>query len=270
MARGPNEGPDLRLVEELVFARRGLDLQRFSHSETVAGRTPDFRVTRGRQLVAFCEVKSPRDDWLDDLLATAPSGKIVGGARNDPTFNRIARHISKAAAQFDAVNGGRKVPNILVFVNHADTGHFGDLQETVTGMLHTTSGDRYVTMRHISEGRIAKSKYQIDLYVWIDVRSRRVQGYLFNEALPDNIRKVCEMLHLNQPNTKVNGATGRTVADCEADLEKAYRVLEQARRESVPAEEMEIYHNRIEACRDEIAGMCSPEPDPPRVQIIDE
>jgi hypothetical protein len=75
MARGPNEGPDLKLVEELVFAPHGLDLQRFSHAEPVAGRTPDFRVTCDGRLVAFCEVKSPRDDWLDEQLASAPSGQ---------------------------------------------------------------------------------------------------------------------------------------------------------------------------------------------------
>jgi hypothetical protein len=270
MAREPNEGPDLKLVEELLFAPHGLDLQRFSHAETVAGRTPDFRVTRDSQLVAFCEVKSPRDDWLDDQLASAPSGRIVGGARNDPTFNRIARHIGKAATQFAAVNAARTVPNILVFVNHADTGHYGDLLETVAGILHTTSGDRYVTIPHISEGRIAKSKYQIDLYVWIDVPSRRVQGYLLNETIPDNVRIVCEMLHLTRPKTEAGGTTGRTVADCEADLERAYRSLEQARREAVPAEEMAIYQDRVEACRDEIARAHAPEPDPPRVEIVDE
>jgi hypothetical protein len=52
MPRGPNEDPDLTLVEKLLFAGRGLELRRFSHAETVAGRTPDFRVIRSGTLVA--------------------------------------------------------------------------------------------------------------------------------------------------------------------------------------------------------------------------
>src|SRR5262249_31410695 len=56
----------------------------------------------GDTLKAFCEVKSPRDDWLDDQIEAASPGQIAGGARSDPTFNRIARHVDKAASQFDA------------------------------------------------------------------------------------------------------------------------------------------------------------------------
>ncbi len=31
----------------------------------------------GRELKAFCEVKSPRDDWLEDQLDEAASGQFV-------------------------------------------------------------------------------------------------------------------------------------------------------------------------------------------------
>ena|SRR5579871_1314570 len=197
MARGPNEDPDLQLVEELIFAPRRLVLHRFSQIETLRGRTPDFRVIQQDRLAAFCEVKSPRDDWLDDQLDVTPPGVIVGGGRSDPTFNRIARHVEKAATQFDAVNLGRSVPNILVFANYADASHYGDLIETVTGIFHAESGERYVTMTHISEGRLATAKQKIDLYVWIDGKARRIQGYLFNEAFPDNVATLCELLGLD-------------------------------------------------------------------------
>jgi hypothetical protein len=46
MGRKPDEDPDLKLTEELIFAPRNLSVERFSHAETVAGRTPDFRVRR--------------------------------------------------------------------------------------------------------------------------------------------------------------------------------------------------------------------------------
>lgn len=201
-ARGPQEDPDLRLVEDLILSPRSLVAERFSHAETVAGRTPDFRVKREGHLVAFCEVKSPRDDWLDDQLASAPSGVIVGGGRSDPTFNRIARHVQKAATQFDAVNSARAVPNILVFVNHADASHYGDLLETVTGQFYAESGERYVTLSHIADGILAEAKRRIDLYVWIDAKTRRVQGYLFNQEFPENAKALCATLGLDMSKIK--------------------------------------------------------------------
>jgi hypothetical protein len=202
MARKPNEDSDLALVEELLFAGKGLELERFDRAETLAGRTPDFRVRREGTLKAFCEVKSPRDDWLDEQLDKAQPGQIVGGARKDATFNRIARHVAKAATQFEAVNASRSVPNILVVVNHADATGFGDLQETLTGMFHTTSGERIPTMRNISEGWIREARMKIDLYVWIDLKTKRVQGYLFNEANPAHVAALCEMLALDQDKIK--------------------------------------------------------------------
>jgi hypothetical protein len=139
----PNEELDLLLAEELIFGGRGLILQRYDRAETLAGRTSDFRVLRDGKLVAFCEVKSPRDDWLDEQIESVPAGQIAGGPRKDPTFNRIARHVEKAATQFDAVNADRAIPNILVFVNHAETTRFNDLLETLTGMFHSDTGERY-------------------------------------------------------------------------------------------------------------------------------
>ena len=45
----------------------------------------------------------------------------------------------------------------------------------------------------------------------------------------------------------------KTVAQCEAARETAYRVFEEARRQKVPAEEMQIYHDRLTACHDDLA-----------------
>jgi hypothetical protein len=196
--RKPDEDLDLKLVERLVFgARHDLILQRFGHAETVAGRTPDYRVLRGETLVAFCEVKSPRDDWLDEQIAAAPPGQIAGGPRSDPTFNRIARHVEKAASQFDAVNPDHVVPNILMFVNHADASGFGDLRETLTGVFHAEGGGTFPTLTHISDGWISEARRKIDLYVWIDRKTSRVQGYLFNELEPQYVSTICDLLGLD-------------------------------------------------------------------------
>ena len=59
MSRLPDEGPDLRLVERLVFGGKQISLQRFEKTDTFIRRTPDFKVLRDGILLAFCEV-SPR------------------------------------------------------------------------------------------------------------------------------------------------------------------------------------------------------------------
>ena len=92
--RAPTEQEDLRLVSNWL-ADNGLRAIRFQSVETELGKTPDFRVYVGDQHVAYCEVKSPRDEWLDDLLAKATPLQIVGGVRDDPTFNRLSGHIAK-------------------------------------------------------------------------------------------------------------------------------------------------------------------------------
>ncbi len=45
----------------------------------------------------------------------------------------------------------------------------------------------------------------------------------------------------------------QAVAQCEAARETAYRILEDARCQKVPAEEMQIYHDRLTACHDDLA-----------------
>lgn len=202
MPQKPDEDIDLALIQELMFTARGLQLTRFSQAETLAGKTPDFRVSQAGKLVAFCEAKSPRDDWLDDQLDTAEPLELVGGLRNDPIFNRIARHVKKAAAQFDAVNEARTLPNILVFVNHDRASNYNDLRETLTGMFHAAGGERFPTMTHISEGRLRMTKYRIDLYAWIDAQTHRVQGYVFCEASPDYRKALCNLLALDASKIK--------------------------------------------------------------------
>ncbi len=202
MARKPDEDNDLALIEELIFIPKSLQLERFSQVEMQAGKTPDYRVFQAGRLVAFCEAKSPRDDWLDDQLDAARPLELAGGLRNDPTFNRIARHVEKAASQFDAVNPARRLPNILVFVNHDRASSYNDLRETLTGMFYAEGGERFETMTHISEERLGTIKHRIDLYIWIDSRTRRVQGYVFNEASPEHVKAVCDLLGLDASKIK--------------------------------------------------------------------
>ena len=92
------------------LGRLGLSTARFDKRAMRQGRTPDFKVMNGDSLAFYCEVKTVQeDDWLEQQLANAPPGTLVGGSRPDPTYNRISNHIHSAAGQFEAVNERMRV-----------------------------------------------------------------------------------------------------------------------------------------------------------------
>ncbi len=199
MSRYPTEEDDLKLAEKLVFNPNGLTVRKIPRG---AGKSTDLQVHKNGVLVAYCELKSPRDGWLDKLLDTAKPFQIVGGGRNDPIFNRIGRLAQKAAEQFSAINATRSLPNILVFVNHDDFSGFGDLIETFTGMFHAADGSRHVTMPHVAS-RLGHARKHIDLCVWIDGKTRRVRGLSFNrDSTPNYLPDLCALLGKNPADIK--------------------------------------------------------------------
>lgn len=165
-------------VAKRFFASHELAAVRLLPDNATAGKTPDFRIEMEGLLFAYCEVKSPRDGWLDEQLRESSPGDIVGGLRPDPTFNRISNHIHKAIGQFDAVNPDRKVPNILVFVNHDRMSSHADLRETLTGSFRADDGSDSPTMKHVSEGRIKDEKLRVDMYLWFQGRTLKPKIYL--------------------------------------------------------------------------------------------
>ena len=201
MATKYDEQRDLDLLSSWLDGR-GLTTQRFSRAETLAGKTPDFKVLKGNDLVAYCEVKSPNDPWLDGLLENAPPFTIVGGGRPDPTFNRIARLMNNADQQFAAVNPNREAFNILAYVNHDEHSDFNDLREVLTGYLHAESGERFPTMLHIAEGVVGASKSRIDAFVWFDGSSRKLRGIVFNETDVARRDRVCRLLGVDPAQIK--------------------------------------------------------------------
>lgn len=187
-----HEPGDVLLVEELLFSPCGLVLEKIPEQAGIS-KTPDFQILSWRGLSAYCELKSPTgDDWLDRELANAQPGQIVGGARHDPTFNRIGRHIRNAAEQFDAVNPSRQFPNVLVFVNHDHMSVPSDLFETITGRFPASDGSRDLTMPHTANW-VSKHTARIDLCIWIDARKRAVENPLFIKALPDHAAALKEL-----------------------------------------------------------------------------
>src|SRR5205814_6233004 len=105
---------------------------------------------------------------LDAQLAGAPSGELVGGASNDPTFNRLTKDIHEAVKQFDAVNKDRKLPNVLALVNHDDMCDFDDLLAILTGNFYADDGTVHPIYAKFSHGRIKDEKSTVHLFVWSD------------------------------------------------------------------------------------------------------
>jgi hypothetical protein len=195
-----DEQPDLDLVAA-YFNDRGLTAERFSYAETQAGKTPDFRVRQGSQLVAYCEVKSPNDPWLDGQLDNAPPLTIVGGLRNDPVFNRLSRLLTKADAQFTAVNPDRAILNILAYVNHDDASEYHDLVETLTGYFHADDGTKHPIMLHIAEVRIGNAKRRIDAFLWFQGNTGSPAAVIYQCDLNRELQ-LCRLLNIDRSKIK--------------------------------------------------------------------
>jgi len=181
---------------EAYWKRHGLKAERFSAAEIGQGKTPDFRIFRSGELVAYCEAKHVQhDDWLDEKLKTAKSGELVGGPRHDPIFNRLVGHIHKAYKQFTAVNPHRQYPNILVFVNSDKQSDNRDLVAVMTGNAYIEGGGQEPIYKAYSEGRIRKEKFAIDLYLWFDESKGKGQkGFHYFIADGQHYATLCGLL----------------------------------------------------------------------------
>lgn len=178
---------------------KGLAPERFTKRELRAGKTPDFRVLRDGDLQFFCEVKSsPKDRWLDEQMVEAEAGEVVGGVRDDPIFNRLTSDIHQAIKQFDAVNGGWEVPNVLALVNHDEMCGFNDLLAILTGNFYADDGVVHHIYRQFSHGRIREEKRRIDLFVWLD--DYRPDRLLFSQTNDSHHAKLIDAFVLSQNN----------------------------------------------------------------------
>ena len=147
----------------------GLAVEEYSKDELRWSRTPDFKILKDGELVFYCEVKTIAEDtWIINQIMNAPPGMIVGGPRNDATYNRISSKIHDAAEQFRSVNLEHKYPNVLIFVDHEEGLGYMGLLQTVTGLFFAQSGGRHAIFQKYSNGRIREEKFNIDLYLWFD------------------------------------------------------------------------------------------------------
>lgn len=128
-----DEGADKRLVRNLIFEPRRIRAEDIPEDQN---KTPDFKLLKDGALRAYCEIKSPTDGDLFDFPDDLAPDEIRVEVRKDPAIFNLARHIAKAAKQFEAVNRDRAHPNILVIVNHARRKGPADLRMALEGSDH--------------------------------------------------------------------------------------------------------------------------------------
>jgi hypothetical protein len=191
--------------EELAakyLAERGFQVARIGQDRFA--KTPDFRLLKDGQLVAYCEVKTfERDVWLDKMLAEAQPGSLAGGLRSDPIYNRITNAIHTAARQLVSANPNHDALNILVIVNRDKPASYHDLVSVITGKWDPLAGIHDKTHEQYSEGRISKEKYEIDLYIWLDANHDdfpKASGYFFGNF--ETRSKVCLYFGIDQDAVK--------------------------------------------------------------------
>lgn len=159
-SRAPDERADIALARRVLFDLHHLRLEPVKKRRDEKG--PDFKIMRGQELVAYCEVKSPRDDWILE-----PSKNENPAIRKDPFYRNLAKQIETAVMQFEAVNPGHAVPNVLVFVNHALDKDRRDLRMVFEGLPVPGGAPIPVVAKQDQMREAAK---QIDLFFWIDAR----------------------------------------------------------------------------------------------------
>jgi hypothetical protein len=155
---------DDHLIVQRFFSLKGLIAERILETTS---KTPDFRIRRDGEVVAFCEVKSPQDiftERVNNAINAGKGGVVEIGYGNDYRQARcIERAAQKAVAQFQAMNSAHSVPNILTVVNHDQHADVEDFVQSLTGTLEG---------RAIAQG-IQNTIPEIDLYVWIDQKNGR-------------------------------------------------------------------------------------------------
>lgn len=165
-----DEAADIALMRELAFDKNGIVLEPYDNAALRAGKTPDFKLLKDGQLRGFCEVKSPRDDFI---LETPPPGGVAIRP-NLPFYRKLGSQIRNASEQFEAVNPDHARPNILVFVSHAPGIQRRDLIATIAG-LPVEGGKPLFMLGKKMQKQVIDAARKIDLFLWIDATKRTCQ-----------------------------------------------------------------------------------------------
>jgi hypothetical protein len=147
-------------------------------------------------LRAYCEVKAPTDGDLFDFPDDLTPGEIRSEVRKDPAIVNLARHIAKAAKQFQAANPDHAHPNMLVIVNHARRKGLADLRMALEG-IRAPDGRRFFPLvNDADKWEVQKGVWEatksIDIIVWVDPRKRTWR--VFRLASAKRLTEACELL----------------------------------------------------------------------------
>ena len=153
-----DEEADKALMRQLLFKRPDVELERLPEGKQ---KSPDFKVMKNGELKGYCELKSPRDDWIFAVPKDLKPGEIRQESREDHTVHALARVIGKAAAQFDAVNPDHAQPNILVIMSHARLRGPTDLHLAIGGLPMPDGGRRFLLVDPNEKN--FKKAFEIDL-----------------------------------------------------------------------------------------------------------
>jgi hypothetical protein len=119
--------------------------------------------------------------------------------RKDPAIFNLARHVTKAAKQFEAVNPDRVHPNILVIVNHARRKGPADLRMALEGIRGPDGRPFFPLVNDKDKWEVQQGVWEaarrIDLYVWVDPRKRRWQ--VFRPAGAQRLAEACDLLGIS-------------------------------------------------------------------------
>jgi large subunit ribosomal protein L30 len=191
-----DEAADKQLLRSLIFEPRHIAAEDIPEDQ---GKTPDFRLLKDCALRAYCEMKAPTDGELFDVPTDLTPGEIQVEVRKDPAIFNLARHIAKAAKQFDAANSDRAHPNILVIVNHACRKGPADLRMALEG-IQAPDGRRFFPLvNDVDKWEVQKGAWQaapsIDLYVWVDPKKRTWQA--FRPAGAKRLSEACDLIGIS-------------------------------------------------------------------------
>jgi large subunit ribosomal protein L30 len=173
-----DEAADAALLRELAFDPRAIVPEPYPDADRKRGKTPDFKLMKDARLSAYCEMKSPRDDYIFEM---PPDG---GPAirKNVPFYRKLGRHVRDAAQQLEAVNPDRKLPNIVAFVSHCPDIERRDLIATIAGLPVPDSNRRVPLLGRKLQEQVIEAARKVDLFLWVDAKGRTFQHLSPNGA----------------------------------------------------------------------------------------
>lgn len=172
-----DEAADAALLRELAFDGNSIVFESYGAAARKNGKTPDFKLVRDGTLQGFCEMKSPRDDFIFEF----PEDGGPAIRKDAPFYRKLASHIRRAASQFDAVNPNRSLPNILAFVSHSSDIERRDLIATIAGLPVPGAAPVFMLPRKMQQ-EVLEAARRIDLFLWIDANKRTFQHLSPNGA----------------------------------------------------------------------------------------